>query len=1025
MVNKQNDLKDSNDFAEVLIENQMQEFGATNSRPLPIERGGTGSATQAGARVNLGVAAENHKHTAEEVGASSSDHKHTAEEVGASPLEHTHNANEINEGIIPVSRGGTGKTALVGENSLRSDMGLGTETGAVTAATIGLESPTSEPRFNSTYMPWVTSELSDEDRDLNQLINPGFYRIVVAVDNAPMDLPVWNAGSGSAILQVMPIKNANLIQILYHANGQIWRRIKYNSAWIEWKRMDSGEPPVNNLTSTSTTAPLSANQGRVINESKANVNHMHSPEDLELPTPTSLSANNTYMPWLAATLPSTNLNQIVDPGFYRITVAVENAPDGLPDWNTSADSATLQVMPVSDTNLIQVLYHNNGQIWRRARRNSHWSEWIKLQQELIAGSNITITEGANGTQTISSADVELFYVVTALPDFGRLNRIYLIPKGDGTFEQWAWIEDEWVDVGALQTDLSNVALQDDLDRHIEDTTAHMQAPTSISEYDTYMPWLPTLPTTDLNQITNPGFYRITVAVDPGPPGLTIWNDGGGSATLQVMPVSETNVIQIMYHNNGQIWRRTRRNSTWDATWVRIDGADARNITVGVLSAEHGGTGETTLQATRNAMGLGNTTGVLPVANGGTGTTVITGNNSLRSDLGFGTGTGALPAENGGTGHTTLQATRNAMGLGNTTGVLPVANGGTGTNNLTTGQALIGNGNGAVSTRSITDNTSNTSPSYASNALITERTLHNALPRINNANVSRGTTIFAPTVSGNAGQVLSSDGSNVPTWIAANAHTHTAANVGAAPSNHSHTAEQVGASPSNHSHTATNVGAAPATHYHNASAIDDGRFTQDRMPSSTTPNRVLRVGTANANPTYGQVSLTTDVTGALPVGSGGTGVTSFNTNQMLISGTATAGAFQTHAGITFPSIAASPANATVVLSTAGRITAGSFNATSDARLKENVEEVDLAQVSNFIDSLQIKTFNFKHDGEDNKLGDKQIGVIAQEVAENNISDVQFADCNGSEYYSVSETKLIYPLITYCQQLEKRLKELESR
>lgn len=39
-----------------------------------------------------------------------------------------------------------------------------------------------------------------------------------------------------------------------------------------------------------------------------------------------------------------------------------------------------------------------------------------------------------------------------------------------------------------------------------------------------------------------------------------------------------------------------------------------------ISATKGGTGQTSLQATRSAMGLGNTTGALPVANGGTGVT---------------------------------------------------------------------------------------------------------------------------------------------------------------------------------------------------------------------------------------------------------------------------------------------------------------------------------------------------------------------------------------------------------------------
>lgn len=50
----------------------------------------------------------------------------------------------------------------------------------------------------------------------------------------------------------------------------------------------------------------------------------------------------------------------------------------------------------------------------------------------------------------------------------------------------------------------------------------------------------------------------------------------------------------------------------------------------------------------------------------------------------------LPASKGGTGQTSLQAARNAMGLGNTLGVLPVANGGTGQSslaNVTVGNAM--------------------------------------------------------------------------------------------------------------------------------------------------------------------------------------------------------------------------------------------------------------------------------------------------------------------------------------------------
>ncbi|UKH48455.1 minor tail protein [Microbacterium phage FlameThrower] len=50
------------------------------------------------------------------------------------------------------------------------------------------------------------------------------------------------------------------------------------------------------------------------------------------------------------------------------------------------------------------------------------------------------------------------------------------------------------------------------------------------------------------------------------------------------------------------------------------------------------------------------------------------------DLASGQVTGVLPLANGGTGQTTAQGIRNALGLGNTTGALPIANGGTGSTN---------------------------------------------------------------------------------------------------------------------------------------------------------------------------------------------------------------------------------------------------------------------------------------------------------------------------------------------------------
>lgn len=66
--------------------------------------------------------------------------------------------------------------------------------------------------------------------------------------------------------------------------------------------------------------------------------------------------------------------------------------------------------------------------------------------------------------------------------------------------------------------------------------------------------------------------------------------------------------------------RTMQTNLGSTTAASFDGTSNVSLGIaGILSAAHGGTGQTSLQAARNAMGLGNTTGVLPIANGGTGT----------------------------------------------------------------------------------------------------------------------------------------------------------------------------------------------------------------------------------------------------------------------------------------------------------------------------------------------------------------------------------------------------------------------
>ena len=65
-------------------------------------------------------------------------------------------------------------------------------------------------------------------------------------------------------------------------------------------------------------------------------------------------------------------------------------------------------------------------------------------------------------------------------------------------------------------------------------------------------------------------------------------------------------------------------------WIADLPVPNANDIMGTVSIESGGTGATTVEGARNALGLGNTSGAVPIANGGTGATSASG---ARSNLG--------------------------------------------------------------------------------------------------------------------------------------------------------------------------------------------------------------------------------------------------------------------------------------------------------------------------------------------------------------------------------------------------------
>lgn len=185
----------------------------------------------------------------------------------------------------------------------------------------------------------------------------------------------------------------------------------------------------------------------------------------------------------------------------------------------------------------------------------------------------------------------------------------------------------------------------------------------------------------------------------------------------------------IYHRGGNAngWAATTWTKLFDDTMVvpiANGGTGAASVeaarnalglgnTSGALPIANGGTGATTATAARNALGLGNTTGAVPVANGGTGATTVAG---ARNALGLGDTSGAVPIANGGTGQTTAAAARNALGLGNTTGAVPVANGGTGATTVEAARNALGLGNTAGAVPIANGGTGQTTVAAARNAL---------------------------------------------------------------------------------------------------------------------------------------------------------------------------------------------------------------------------------------------------------------------------------------------------------------------
>ena len=188
----------------------------------------------------------------------------------------------------------------------------------------------------------------------------------------------------------------------------------------------------------------------------------------------------------------------------------------------------------------------------------------------------------------------------------------------------------------------------------------------------------------------------------------------------------------------------------------------------------------------------------------------------------------------------------------------------------------------------------------------------------------------------------------------------------------------GKADSGHTHTPASIGAAPSNHSHNGYAAS-GHTHSDYLPKSG-----------------GTVSGDLNVTGIFRVNgqqavydSGSMVTLSTNNRETMIAGS------KVYSKTT-------------------------ISVSSDRRLKENICEVDVDKMAEFIKKIDVKTFNY--------IGkaDECIGVIAQEVQAADLEVAKYLVSEAEDgFLTVKVADLVVPLIATVQKLAAEVEELKNK
>ena len=226
----------------------------------------------------------------------------------------------------------------------------------------------------------------------------------------------------------------------------------------------------------------------------------------------------------------------------------------------------------------------------------------------------------------------------------------------------------------------------------------------------------------------------------------------------------------------------------------------------------------------------------------------------------------------------------------------------------------------------------------------------------------------------------------------------------------------------------------------------GKATTDTLTNKTLTGAVMN-GTVGATTPATGAFTTLSATGTLSGGTSGTGYSfsgsapatslTLDSSGNLLVGTTTASLGPTSGfnviigggvtGISIGHITGSSSSSYYELfayngSAIGSITQSGttavlYNVTSDQRLKENVQDADSA--SSLIDSLQVRKFDWKADG-----NHQRYGFVAQELV-TVAPEAVHAPADPDEMMAVDYSKLVPMLVKEVQSLRARVAQLESK